>query len=262
MYKKMMRHMTLITYLIMIFINGLSIILPINNIGIDEISELYDNLFIPAGFTFSIWGLIYILLGVYIVFQYKNMNSKNESIITSVNKRFILTSIANVLWILCWHYDKILLSFFLMIIILMCLGSVIISLNREHVSKRENWFITLPFSVYFGWITVATITNATALFISIGVEGFSPIAPVITILIIIIGLIIGLITTYKFKLMGYGIVIIWAYLGILIRHISKMGFNALYPEVIVATVVSIIIMIGLETVLLISVIKEMKNDVE
>jgi len=261
MSKKMTQHITLITFLIMILINALSIILPINNIGIDEISKVYDNLFIPAGFTFSIWGLIYISLSIYIVFQYKKMTVSNEEIIIAVNKRFSVSSLANSLWILCWHYDKILLSLFLMVIILMCLASIILTLNHGNIGKREKLFITLPFSVYFGWITIATITNTNALFISIGVDGFSSIAPVITILIILIGLVIGFITTYKYKLMGYGLVVIWAYVGILIRHISKLGFNVLYPEVIAATVFSILIMIILETVLLISVIKEMNNQV-
>ena len=143
----------------------------------------------------------------------------------------------------------------------MCLASIILTLNHGNISSKEKWFITIPFSMYFGRITIATITNTNALVISIGIDGFSPIAPVITILVILVGLIIGFITTCKYKLMGYGLVIIWAYLGILIRHVSKLGFNALYPEVIAATVFSILIMIVLETVLLISVIKEMNNHV-
>jgi len=91
MSKKMTQHITLITFLIMLLMNVLSILLPINNIRIEDISKIYDNLFMPAAFTFSIWGFSYILLSVYIVFQYKSMTTTNEKIITEVNKRFSLS---------------------------------------------------------------------------------------------------------------------------------------------------------------------------
>lgn len=102
----------------------------------------------------------------------------------------------------------------------------------EFVAK-EKLFIRLPFSVYFGWITVATIANAAALLVSLGWNGFGIPESIWTIVILGIGALIGTATLLRFKNIAYGLVLAWAYAGILIKHISASGFSSQYPGIIV-----------------------------
>ena len=132
-----------------------------------------------------------------------------------------------------------------MFIILVCLILIVREINEEEFSLREKIFIRLPFSVYFGWITVATIANATTLLVSLGWDGFGISEPTWTVIIIAVGLAIGIATMLRNRDIAYGLVIIWAYVGILIKHISASGFAGQYPVVITTVIVCIgIFLIG------------------
>lgn len=107
-------------------------------------------------------------------------------------------------------------------------------------------FIKLPFSVYFGWITVATIANLVTLFVSLGWNSFGTTEWMWTAVVILIGAIIGSAITIKNRDVAYGLVIIWAYIGILNKHISQGGFASLYPGIIVTVSVCIVLLIIIE----------------
>ncbi|MGO1368663.1 MAG: tryptophan-rich sensory protein, partial [Senegalia sp. (in: firmicutes)] len=106
---------------------------------------------------------------------------------------------------------------------------------------KEKLFISLPFSIYFGWITVATIANITAFLVDIGWNRFGISEVFWTITIIIVGAIIAIVTILKNRDFAYGLVIIWAYAGILIKHLSESGFNSMYPSIITTVIGAIII---------------------
>ncbi|MBZ9633687.1 hypothetical protein [Clostridium sp. FP1] len=106
---------------------------------------------------------------------------------------------------------------------------------------KEKLFVKLPFSVYFGWITLATIANASTLLINLGWNGWSISEQIWTIVILFVGLIIGMTTTLKNKDIPYGIVIFWAYLGILIKHVSSSGFAGMYPGIITTLIISLVV---------------------
>ena len=131
----------------------------------------------------------------------------------------------------------------LMVVILVCLIIINQTINKVNLQFSEKLFIRLPFSIYFGWITVATIANATILLVSLGWDGFGISEPTWTVAIIIIGLIIGIVTMLKNRDITYGLVIIWAYIGILIKHTSPSGFSNQYMQIITTVVVSIILII-------------------
>lgn len=234
---------TAILFLLMIIVNALSVILPINGVTPGQVSDSYRNLFAPAGMTFSIWGLIYLLLAVYTLYQlgfFQIRNKKNNSdLIEKVGLYFSISSIANVAWIFAWHYQVIVLSMLLMIIILSCLIVISKEIGEVRLSTKEKFFIRLPFSVYFGWITVATIANATILLVSLGWNGFGISEIVWTVITIVIGSIIGIVTMLKNKDIAYGLVVIWAYTGILIKHTSPKGFAGQYPVVIITVMICI-----------------------
>lgn len=230
-----------ITFLIMVVVNILANTLPINGITTAEVSDYYSNLFAPTGLTFAIWGLIYLLLGAYSLYQLGlfKKDKKNDFLLNKVGILFTISSIANSIWIFAWHYDGIIITVIIMIIILFCLINIVSSITKAKLTTRERLFIRVPFSVYFGWITVATIANITTLLVKLGWNGFGLAEATWTVIIIFIGAVIGILTILKNKDFFYGLVIIWAYIGILIKHLSPQGFNGTYTQIITSVIVSI-----------------------
>ncbi len=230
-----------ISYASMIVVNFLANSLPINNRSTGEISDAYPNLFTPAGFTFSIWGLIYLLLAGYICYQFFKNNEKTVVLFHKINPLFIGTSIANIAWILAWHYDYIGISVLIMAALLYLLIKMANILRVEEFSFSEKLFILTPFSVYFGWITVATIANITVLLVSINWNGLGISDSAWTIVILLIGTVIGILRILKDSSIPYGLVLIWAYLGILLKHMSVDGFRGEYPNIVATVVVCLIL---------------------
>ncbi len=229
-----------IVYVAMVGVNFLANGLPINNRSTGEISDAYPNLFTPAGVTFSIWGLIYLLLAGYIIYQFisfgEGSDPKKEHFLRRVNVFFIGTSLANLSWVFAWHYDFIGLSVCIMALLLFLLMRIADTLRRETLTAREKLFVALPFSVYFGWITVATIANITVFLVSIGWNGWGIADFVWTSVILLVGALIGILRMCKDSSVAYGAVFIWAYLGILLKHLSADGFGGQYPSIIVTVV--------------------------
>ncbi len=212
-----------------IVVNYLANALPLNDRNTGEISDAYQNLFAPAGLTFSIWGLIYLLLFVYIVYQFGFFDRKNSAkrngLIDKIHIYFTINLIANIAWIFAWHYDYIFASVFIMLVLLFTLIKIA-DINREETfSGLEKLYIRLPFSVYFGWITVATIANVTVFLVSISWTGFGIAEYVWTSIILLVGALIGIMRMLKDKDIAYGLVFVWAYVGILIKHISDQGLR-------------------------------------
>lgn len=245
-----------VAYVAMIVVNYLANSLPINNITPGQVSDSYPNLFAPAGFTFSIWGLIYLFLGAYVIYQlgiFKKLkiNNKLQEVYNKVGFYFIISSLANFLWIFAWHYDFIGLSLLLIISMLICLIKIADILRLQKLKNLDFWFLKVPFSLYFGWITVATIANAVVFLVSINWQGFG--LPDITWLaiVLIIGTIIGLGRMLYDRNIIYGLVLIWAYFGILSKHLSANGFNGEYPLAVVILIISMILFLGANILLVI-----------
>ena len=235
-----------VTYLVMIVVNALANILPINGIDTGAVSDSYPNLFAPAGLTFSIWGVIYLLLAGHTLYQFGLFQGDKSKVKTELLKKvgivFSASSVVNAAWIFSWHYGMIGLSVILMLVLLLSLIYINQTILKEKLDQKEKLFIRLPFSVYFGWITVATIANITTLLVDIGWNGFGISESVWTILIILIGLAIGAITMIRNHDIAYGLVIIWAYAGILIKHMSEDGFAGQYSGIITTVIASIVLM--------------------
>ena len=230
-----------IAYVAMIVVNYLANSLPINNLSTGAISDSYPNLFAPAGLTFSIWGLIYLLLGIYLVYQFvslgKKSSKKKESFLNKLNILFIATSVANISWIFAWHYDLIGLSVLIMAALLILLIRIADTLRVEKMKTVETLLISVPFSIYFGWITVAAIANITVFLVSINWNGFGIAEFIWTIMILLVGALIGILRMNKDRSIAYGLVLIWAYLGILLKHLSADGFGGQYPSIIVTLII-------------------------
>lgn len=243
--------LVVVMFIAMVVVNALSAMLPINGITPAGVSDSYPNLFAPAGITFSIWSIIYVLLAAYTFYQLGLFRGKNDTLSEGASQKIALTfafsSLINIAWIFSWHYRVIPLSLLLMTVLLLSLIYIAFVLDKEKLSASEKILVRLPFTLYFGWITVATIANATALFVSLGWNGFGIAESIWTIVILLVGAVIGSATLMRFRNISYGIVLIWAYVGILIKHTSTDGFASQYPLVITtlyACIVLFIMVIG------------------
>lgn len=232
---------TLGAYIVMVTVNVLAIWLPIAGKQTGEVSDSYPNLFAPAGYAFSIWGLIYTLLGIYVVYQL--WQSKNE-IVARVNRLFIFNAFLNAAWIFTWHYDVIWFSVILMVGLLYTLIRTADILRDGKITEKENWLVRLPFSVYFGWITVATIANITVFLVSIGWNKFGLSENFWTIAILLVGAFIASWRTLKDRAIAYGLVPVWAYTAILYRHLAASGFAGKYPAVIGTVALCLLVFLG------------------
>lgn len=230
-----------LSYLVMVAVNALANILPIGGMNTGAVSDSYPNLFAPAGITFSIWAFIYLLLALHTIYQFTN---KRKETLDTVGLLFALSSVANSLWIFSWHYHKIGLSVVLMLCILALLIRINLIIQTMKGDRMFVWAVRIPFSVYLGWITVATIANITTLLVSAQFTGFSIPEPVWTVAVLVVGVAIGLAWAFRTKDKAYLITLIWAYTGILIKHTSQEGFASQYMMVIVATCLALAVFVG------------------
>ncbi|MGM0385792.1 MAG: tryptophan-rich sensory protein [Actinomycetota bacterium] len=256
--------LVVVTYLVMITVNALANIIPIGGRTTGDVSDNYENLFAPAGLTFSIWGVIYLLLGAHVLYQLGlfhgpeldagarltgdagrgvGTTSSRAALLTRVGVLFSLSSVANAAWILTWHHDRILLSTILLATMLVLLILITRVILRAALSTRDRVFVRLPFSVYFGWITVATIANITVWLVSIGWDGFGFSEPAWAVLIIAVGAVIGTAVILSDQDIAYGLVLIWAYLGIWIKHTSPDGFDGAHPTVAAMAIAGIVVFV-------------------
>ncbi len=130
-----------------------------------------------------------------------------------------------------------------MSVLLISLIKIADFINKNQFTSVEKLFIKAPFSVYFGWITVATIANITVFLVSVGWNGFGIAESVWTSIILVVGALIGILRMTKDKNIAYGLVLVWAYLGILLKHTSVTGFNGQYSSIIATVVVCVLLFV-------------------
>lgn len=196
----------------------------INGQNTAAISDKYANLFAPAGFTFAIWGLIYLLLIVFLVRIFGQWVTDKPrvpaKVLNSTLKLFTYTSLLNGAWLLAWQYEVLWLSVLLMIGLLVTLIVLHRDLVMHEKSTSEYIAVQLPFSIYLGWISVATIANITTWLVQIGWNGWGLSDSTWTILVLIVGAVIGVTTAIVRLDWAYLAVFVWAYLGILNKHLT------------------------------------------
>lgn len=180
-----------------------------------DISDANFTLITPAGYVFSIWGVIYVLLGIFVVFQ-ALPSQKGKDFQNKIGWLFVLSSIVNIVWLFLWQYEYLIFSVVLMFILLASLIAIYLRLDigKSTVELREKIAVHLPFSTYLGWITIASIANVATTLVSINWDGFGLDLEIWALLIIIIALLLSLIVIITRKDVAYSLVIIWAFIGI------------------------------------------------
>ncbi len=215
-----------------------------------DVSDMYPTLVTPAGFTFSIWGVIYTLLALFVVYQALPKN-RDKPFLGQVGILFGLSSVCNVCWLFLWHYDLITYSLVLMLALLASLILIYrrLDVGRAAVSLKERALVHLPFSVYLGWISIATIANVSVALTAVGWDGWG--IPDATWAVVIIGvaLVLTLVILATRRDVAFSLVVVWALVGILSKQ-SDFQNIVLAAEVCIA-----IILLAIVAVVLVSRLK-------
>jgi benzodiazapine receptor len=245
--RNLLRFGNITAFIITLAINGLAGTTVLNGRTTAQVSDLYSNPFTPAGYVFAIWGIIYTLLLVFVIYQVLP-KQKEKAFQRQIGALFILSSVFNIIWLFLWQYDYITLSVAVMFALLATLITIYLRLGigKTTAPITEKLTVQLPFSVYLGWITVASIANVAAALVSVGWSGFGLSAETWAIVAMSIGLIVTLIVIAFRRDIAYSLVIVWALAGIAIKQ-------NMYPNIVFTAETAIAaILIALAASLLVS----------
>lgn len=211
--------LVIVSTIVTIWVNLLATLLPLNGKSTAQLSNQYPVSFVPAGYVFSIWGIIYLGMIVFAVYQFTRKDYPLELI--HLARCYMISCIANCLWIIAWHLELITYSVIIMIILLAALCGIYFLLvkNKKELllSSASKLGLSIPFSIYLGWISVATIANITVFFYTLGWRGSGIPGELWSAgLMITAGVIAGLLFI-KYKDVIFSGVIIWSLIGIIIK---------------------------------------------
>lgn len=244
-----------IAFFAVVAVNALANLLPINGYNTGQISAFYPNYFVPAGFTFSIWGLIYLLLLLYTITLTVFAASKQltahkaHAYIHAINPWYLFSCFLNIAWILCWHYLQAGASVVVMLCMLYSLLQVFIKGKAmlKSFPLYLQFLLGAPFTVYLGWICVATIANITAYLVKTGWQG-GPLQPDIwSAVMMTIAIVLALFILLRFRVAGFSLTVAWALWGIrasqgpgsdLLLRISTAGAITLLVVVVIERIVT------------------------
>jgi len=227
--------LNLLAYLLVVVVNGLANALPLNGQTTGEISNRLNVLFTPAGYVFSIWALIYILLGIWVLRQFP-ASRRDLPIYQAVSGLFVLSCILNNLWIFMWHYNFFGLSVIVMILLLLTLIRLYIKAEAVDASFLDR----LPFSVYLGWISVATIANISYYLTYIEWSGFGISASVWTFVLLIIATLLAFYILITKNDWVYPLVFVWAFVGIGVQNQDADEPLVVYSSYIFAALILVV----------------------
>ena len=163
-------------------------------------------------------GLIYLFLLGFAVYQGRSLFKKEaeDSFVEKIGFWFIISCIANCSWVFSWIYGYTGLSCFFIFLLLISLLKIVLNLgiNIDKVSSSKQLFLYLPFTIYSGWVTVASVANVSSFLVKINWNGFGISDNIWTIIMILIAIIINTIVLYKRKMYGFVLVGAWALLAI------------------------------------------------
>ena len=252
----LLRFGNIIAFIVTLAVNGLAGTTVLNGRTTAQVSDLYSNPFTPAGYVFAIWGIIYALLFVFVIYQ-ALLKQKDKPFQKQISALFILSSIFNVVWLFLWQYDYITISIVLMFALLATLTTIYLRLGigKSNVPLTEKLCVHLPFSVYLGWITVASIANVAAGLVSVGWDGFGLSTEIWAMVAMSIALIVTLIVIVARRDLAYSLVVVWALAGLAIKQ-------SLYPNIVtVAEVAIAVILIAVALSLVASRLKKKRTTI-
>jgi benzodiazapine receptor len=219
-------------------VNFLSEALPLNGLSTAQISDKFHVFFVPAGYVFSIWGLIYIGLIAYAVFQALPSQRENPRL-RRTGYPVVASGLANMTWLFLWHYEQFPLTLVAMAGLLAMLIVVYLNLgiDREKVAAAETWAVRVPFSIYLGWITVATIANVTDVLYYWNWDGFGISARNWTLVLFAAAIVIAGLMSLTRRDIAYNLVIVWALVGIAVKQAAA-------KSIVISSLAAVVVVIA------------------
>ncbi|XHH09349.1 MAG: TspO/MBR family protein [Candidatus Bathyarchaeia archaeon] len=241
-------------FIITLIINGLSNTTLIGGRTTADVSNMYPTLITPAGYVFAIWGVIYVLLAIFLVYQ-ALPSQRGKPFQKQINGLFILTNVFNVSWLFLWQNLYLSFSIILIIGFLLSLIAIYLKLNigKSKAPLKEKLAVHLPFSVYLGWLTIATIANITVALTAANWDGFGIAAETWAILVLAVALLITLAVILTHRDIAFSLVVIWALAGIAVNQTNS-------TVILTAEIGIIIIAVVLIAVLAVQRLRKRKND--
>jgi hypothetical protein len=233
------QYVNLLSVILALTVNILASTLPLNGQNTGEISDRFQVYFVPAGYVFSIWGLIYIGWIAFTVYQFQPSQKKNERL-RRLGYLFAISNLANAAWLFCWHYNQFGLSVIIMLALLGLLiaGYLRLNVNHSFVQHVEFWSVDVLFSVYLGWITVATVANIADWLYFVEWDGFGIPAQIWSVIMLAVASLLGLVMAMRRRDVGYLAVLVWAFIGIAVKQTSA-------PMVVLSAWIAAVLMLGL-----------------
>jgi hypothetical protein len=212
--------LNLVTLLATLAMNWLANALPLNGRTTGQISDAFSaNVFAPAGYVFAIWGIIYLGLIAFAAYQFTPAGRLSPAV-RRVGGWFALSNIANAVWIVLWHYEIFAATMAAIVVLLVSLCAIVARLGmpRGAASLGDRWLVYLPFSVYLGWISVATIANASIFLLDLGWDGRPLSPPIWGLLLLAVATGLGAWMVLRRGDLAYVTVLVWAFVGIAVKQ--------------------------------------------
>lgn len=244
--KKILQIANFLSLIITIFINYISNTGAIAGKTIADVSDKNVNLFTPAGYAFIIWGVIYLGLLGFVIYTGRSLFSKktdNDDSVEKIGWWFVISCIANSLWVIVWLQQELLISVVIMIVALFSLLKIIVNLNMEmdfHPLKKY-LLIYWPFAIYAGWLSVALIADVSAWLTSIGWNGLGISSETWAILLYAVAMLVNVLVIWKRNLREFGAVGVWALIAVGVAN--KTNSTLYYCAILFATIIFINIVI-------------------
>ena len=200
-------------------VNILASTLPLNGQNTGEISDRFLVYFVPAGYVFAIWGIIYIGWIAFSIYQFQPAQKESPRL-RNLGYLFAISGIFNAAWLVCWHYNVFGLSVLVMLTLLALLIASYLKLNVGNtlVNTAEKWSVDIPFSIYLGWITVATVANISDWLYFVNWSGFGIAPQTWAVTMIVIATMLGVLMTVIRRDSGYVFVLVWSFAGIALKQ--------------------------------------------
>ncbi len=208
----------ILSVILAITVNVLAAALPLNGQNTGAISDRFKVYFVPAGYVFAIWGVIYIGWIAFAIYQALPAQ-KGSPRLRRLGYLFALSGVFNAAWLFCWHYNRFGLSVLVMLVLLGLLIASYLRLNagRTRAGTAEKWCVDTPFSIYLGWITVATAANITDWLYSVGWDGLG--APMAwAVIMLVTAVVLGALMAWARRDAGYLFVLVWSFIGIALKQ--------------------------------------------
>lgn len=218
--QRIYRWINLIGLIIVIIVNLLADLLPLGGKTTGQISAQYPVLIVPAGYAFSIWTIIYLLLIGFVIYSFTK-KSRESGVIQDIGVFFVLTCIFNSGWLFAWHYEKLVCSVFVMFALLLSLIVIYIRVNargNQSFTEADYWFVRLPFSIYLGWICVASIVNVASVLYAYNWDGFGLSDTTWTIIMLSIATLLAIWIGFGYTDPAIVLVFVWALAAIAVKQ--------------------------------------------